>query len=154
MGWVCPWCTFVLGVGSSWGGFVSGVGLSWGGFVRCTFVRCMFVRCMFVGVYLGNTVTPFLTGMDSVIDEKISDMEEICKKWLYRFQSPLGRAVVAKTILYPKVIHIFSVIPMTQSTIKKVEAVLFRFVWGGEKKDMFFVVKIHNAGLKMVEWNS
>ena len=88
--------------------------------------------------YLGNTFTPFLTNMDSVIDDKITDMESIGKKWLYRFESPLGRSVVAKTILYPKVIHIFSVIPMTQSAIKKVEAVLFRFVWGGEKKRFVF----------------
>ena len=33
--------------------------------------------------------------------------------------------------------YLFSVIPMTQSAIKKVEAVLYRFVWGGEKKNIF-----------------
>ena len=29
--------------------------------------------------YLGNTFTPFLTDMESVIDEKITDMESIGK---------------------------------------------------------------------------
>ena len=105
--------------------------------------------------YLGNTFTPFLTNMDSVIEDKISDMESIGKKWLYRFESPLGRSVVAKTILYPKVIHIFSVIPMTQSAIKKVETVLFRFVWGGEKKRYVFCredsqCKFEDGGMELL----
>ena len=88
--------------------------------------------------YLGNIFTPLLQNMEAAIEEKIKEIEDVGKKWQYRFMTPLGRSVIAKTILYPKVIHIFSVIPVSQKVINKLEAVIYKFIWGGEKKRYVF----------------
>ena len=88
--------------------------------------------------YLGNLFSPFLLNMERAIDEKIEEIEKVGKKWQYRFMTPIGRSVIAKTILYPKVIHIFSVIPVSQKVIAKLESVILQFIWGGEKKRYVF----------------
>ena len=67
--------------------------------------------------YLGNTFTPFLENMDTEVDTKIEEIDKAGKTWKYRFMSPLGRSVIAKTILYPKAIHVLSVIPVTEKVI-------------------------------------
>ena len=85
--------------------------------------------------YLGYTFTPFLEDMDCNITDKLSEIEKAAKRWLYRFMSPLGRNIIAKCLLLPKVTHIFTAIPiLCQKAISNLETAIFDFIWGGKKK--------------------
>ena len=72
--------------------------------------------------------------MDENITQKIEEIIKLGRKWLYRYLTPLGRCIVAKSLLIPKVCHILSCVPVSTKTIDHLQREIFNFIWGGEKK--------------------
>ena len=76
--------------------------------------------------------------MDENITQKIEEIIKLGRKWLYRYLTPLGRCIVAKSLLIPKVCHILSCVPVSTKTIDHLQREIFNFIWGGEKKQPAF----------------
>ena len=88
--------------------------------------------------YLGMQFDNMLIYMDENITQKIEEIIKLGKKWLYRYLTPLGRSIVAKSLLIPKVCHILSCVPVSTKTIDHLQREIFNFIWGGEKKQPAF----------------
>ena len=65
----------------------------------------------------------------------MSEIDKITSYWKYRFLSPLGKAVIAKSLLLSKINHIaFSVPTLNKTMIKKIEDKIYGFIWSGPDK--------------------
>ena len=105
-------------------------------------------------MYLGIQFDRFLRFMDENITKKMEEIIEAGKKWFYRFLTPLGRSVIAKSLLIPKICHILSCVKVSPKVISKFQQKIFEFIWGGEKKRAAFArddaqVSSYEGGLNM-----
>ena len=67
---------------------------------------------------------------DLNIDQKMNEISTVIKHWNRRIISTLGRITVLKTILLPKLIHIFMSLPdPSVAKIKHLESIFFKFIW-------------------------
>ena len=81
---------------------------------------------------LGIKFNGDLTNLGDNIGKKLNEIDRIIANWKYRFLSPLGKAVIVKSLLLSKINHIAFIIPtITSSLIKRIEDKLFDFIWGG-----------------------
>ena len=84
---------------------------------------------------LGIQFDPSLNNMQLNIDKKIEEIAKTIGHWKNRFLSPIGKAVVAKTLLLSKLSHIALVLPsIDMRTIKKIEGMIYAFIWGGRDR--------------------
>ena len=84
---------------------------------------------------LGIKFDGSLSKLEENIASKIIEIDKIISCWKYRFLSPLGRAVIAKTLLLSKINHIaFAVPTLNKNTIKTIEDKIYDFIWKGSDK--------------------
>ena len=65
--------------------------------------------------------------------------------WQSRQLTPMGKITVLKTMTMSKFIHIFSVLPISESFVHKLHTIFFKFLWNnkpGKLKEKLFVVTI------------
>ena len=81
--------------------------------------------------FLGIDFTVDLIDMtDLNIDKTMNEISTVIKHWNRRIISTLGRITVLKTILLPKLIHIFMSLPdPSVAKIKHLESIFFKFIW-------------------------
>ena len=60
---------------------------------------------------LGISFNSNLENMEQNIWKMVEQIEKIIKNWKYRFTSPIGRCVVAKSLLLSKVNHVAFAVP-------------------------------------------
>ena len=71
---------------------------------------------------LGISFSSNLENMEQNIWKKVEQIESIIKNWKYRFMSPIGRCVVAKSLLLSKVNHVAFAVPSIEKRyIKLIE---------------------------------
>ena len=105
--------------------------------------------------YLGLLVDPFLERLDQNITIIMKDLVQLSKTWQYRFLTPLGRNVIAKSLFIPKICHIVSVVPqLDKKILDKFEDLIYDFIWGGKEKRRAFARKdaqvlTYDGGLNM-----
>ena len=63
--------------------------------------------------------------LNHILEATISDI----KKWQLRQLTPIGKITVLKTLILSKFIHIFSILPIPESFIRKLNAIFFKFLW-------------------------
>ena len=81
---------------------------------------------------LGIKFNGDLSNLRFNIELKMRDIDRTINHWKYRFLSPLGRAVIAKSFLLSKINHIAFVIPtINRKMIKRLEDKIYQFIWGG-----------------------
>ena len=84
---------------------------------------------------LGIKFNGTLSNLEINIESKMSEIDKITSYWKYRFLSPLGKAVIAKSLLLSKINHIaFSVPTLNKTMIKKIEDKIYGFIWSGPDK--------------------
>ena len=67
-------------------------------------------------------------------ENKIGEIEKAMSPWTQQSLTPLGRVLLVKSLLLSKFVYLFSVIENPEkSYMARLEALLFKFIWG--KKD-------------------
>ena len=80
---------------------------------------------------LGISFTGNLNNMDDNITKKLSEIDKIIGFWKYRFLTPIGKAVIAKSLLLSKINHIAFAIPtLKKELLSRVESKVYNFIWG------------------------
>ena len=83
---------------------------------------------------LGITFTTELKDMQTLnFEPKLLQIERDIKSWSKRHISPLGKITVIKSLLLPKLTHLFMALPRpSEQSIKKLEKTLFNFIWSNK----------------------
>ena len=105
--------------------------------------------------FLGITFTPNLENMLNLnFDKKLFEIKKDISSWKRRIISPLGKITVVKSILLPKLTHLFISLPNpSDMKIKELEKMFYKYIWN-EKPDRIarktIVQEYGKGGLKMV----
>ena len=88
---------------------------------------------------------------------KLATIKNVIKQWQKRRLSVLGKITVVKTILIPKLVHLFISIPKpTDTFIKDLENILYKFIWN--KKDRvarnMLIQDYKSGGCRMIQIHS
>ena len=86
-------------------------------------------------------------------NEKIQKIRSLIKLWNRRYLTPLGKITVIKTLLLPKLNHLFISIPNpSEQIIKELNNIFFSCLWDGPAKiKQNVVVKQYcEGGLRMI----
>ena len=80
---------------------------------------------------LGIWFTGDLTNMQRNFDEKITAVNKLIKKWIYRTLIVYGRICILKTLALPKLGYVIQVLPNPpQEKIQNLEKACTNFIWG------------------------
>ena len=86
--------------------------------------------------------------------EQLPKIAALIQQWKRRILTPIGRITVAKTLIIPKLNHLFISLPNpSQETISNLTTQLFRFIWGSncDKVKRKIVTQHHlQGGLNML----
>ena len=66
--------------------------------------------------------------------DKVSDIKKQIHLWNWRGLSLLGKVSVIKSLLLPKLIYIFSVLPTPSEFIALIQTIIYKFLWKGPDK--------------------
>ena len=84
---------------------------------------------------LGINFDAFLEKMEENFDLKIKEIQKTIDNWRFRLLTPLGRCVVAKTLLLSKLSHLAMVLPsLTKEKYKSIENLIYKYIWKGTDK--------------------
>lgn len=93
--------------------------------------------------------------LDLNYDLQIPKLYALIQQWKRRILTPIGRVTVAKTLILPKLNHLFISLPSPkQNIISMLTRELFKFIWGSQcdKVKRSTVTQIYTAGgLNMVD---
>ena len=108
-----------------------------------------------LGIYFKANLTD-ITHLN--LERKLTIVEKEIAQWNRRYITPIGKIAVIKSLLLSKLVHLFMALPNpSPSYVKKIEQMLFRFLWHN-KPDRVKRAKIiqsnHLDGLQMVDLTS
>ena len=85
---------------------------------------------------LGIHFNSKLENMEEInFDQKIGTLERDIQNWAKRNLTVLGKITVIKSLLLPKLTHLFLALPTpSKETIKRIENIFYKFI-GNEKQD-------------------
>ena len=85
--------------------------------------------------------------------EKLDKIQKVINIWNMRGLSLFGRVKIVKTLLIPKFLYASSIIQTPMETIKRMERMIFKFLWKGPDKVTrnSFVNSIKNGGLNLID---
>ena len=106
------------------------------------------IRCL--GVYLGHNKD---LNTKSNWDEKINLVEDMLDKWAKRNLTLFGKVQIIKTFAISKLVLPATLLPIPQNIIKRINKILYRFIWGSNDKiKRTKVIKdIKSGGLGMID---
>ena len=86
--------------------------------------------------------------------EKINEIRKILNNWSRRQIPPLGKITVVKTLVLPKLTHLFVNLPdPTEDLLNEFDKMCFKFLWDGKQSKISNNVVCQlqeDGGLKMV----
>ena len=92
---------------------------------------------------------------DINIEKKLIDMQREINKWSKRDLTPFGKVTVIKTLIISKIVHIFISLPSpSPKMFKKINAMLYEFLWDGKPDKMKRSIarnKIELGGIGMID---
>ena len=92
---------------------------------------------------------------DHNIKTKMPAIKKEIEQWNRRSLTPIGRISIVKALLLSKLVHLFMALPNpSESCIKELERLLFRFVWGGKNDKVKRTKLVQNHakdGLNMIQ---
>ena len=81
---------------------------------------------------LGMKFDSALANMEDNFDEKLVKIQNMLSNWSFRYLTPFGKITVIKSLALSKLSHVALVVPNpSKDKIKRIETVLYRFLWGG-----------------------
>ena len=90
-------------------------------------------------------------------EKKLEDLQKIINSWTRRKLTLLGRINIAKSLGLSKLIYNASVLSLPEEFAKKVDKIVFDFVWEGKPhkiKKTTLIGDKEKGGLKMMEFDS
>ena len=105
--------------------------------------------------FLGITFSVNLTDMEDLnYLPKLKEINNLIKSWSRRMLSTNGRITVVKTILLPRIVHLFISLPNPrENLIRELEKLLFSYIWN-RKNDRIarktIIQDYKHGGLRMV----
>ena len=66
--------------------------------------------------------------------DKISDIKKQIHLWSWRGLSLLGKVSIIKSLLLPKLIYIFSILPPPSEFVALIQTIIYKFLWKGPDK--------------------
>ena len=66
--------------------------------------------------------------------EKLDKIQKVINIWNMRGLSLFGRVTIVKTFLIPKLLYVSSIIQTPMEIIKRMERIIFKFLWKGPDK--------------------
>ena len=101
----------------------------------------------------------FCTNEDNIfranLEPKIKLFEKCLKQWQHRKLTLMGKITVIKNYALPKLVYVLSSLPdPTKTTIKKIETIMYDFIWDSKpariKRDVL-TMDYEKGGLKMID---
>ena len=106
-----------------------------------------------LGIYFGHDKEQ----VDSLNwESKIKALEQCLQKWSHPFLSLPGRITVAKNLGISKIIYLSSVLPVSDEIKKKINALLFNYIWKGKRdkvKRLTMIGTKPKGGMSMIDYN-
>ena len=85
---------------------------------------------------------------------KFKEIEQTIKQWRQRFITPIGKITLIKSLMLPKLIHLFQSLPNpTDDFFKKLNTLFFNYIWDGPTdrvKRETIIKQYSEGGLKML----
>ena len=66
--------------------------------------------------------------------DKISDIKKQIHLWSWRGLSLLGKVFIIKSLLLPKLIYVFSILPPPSEFVALIQTIIYKFLWKGPDK--------------------
>ena len=85
--------------------------------------------------------------------EKLDKIQKVINIWNMRGLSLFGRVTIVKTFLIPKLLYVSSIIQTPMEIIKRMERMIFKFLWKGPDKVTRHSVinSVKNGGLNLID---
>ena len=86
-------------------------------------------------------------------DKALAKAKKVINSWKYRNLTPIGKITVIKTLILSKFVHLFMIIPISNTFLNNIDKILYSFLWAGKpdrvsRKD---ICKTNlKGGLKMI----
>ena len=79
-----------------------------------------------LGIYFGNnsTICEYLNW-----EHKIGNIKKLLDIWKRRKMKLIGKIIILKSLLIPKIVYTATVLSISDETISKVESMLYKCVW-------------------------
>ena len=85
----------------------------------------------------------------------IDELPKRFNTWKKRYTTPLGRITILKTLILPKFIHLFTVLPKPNpNQIKQINSMFYKFIWNDKPekiKRAIVNMPSKKGGLKMID---
>ncbi len=135
--------TEAMGIGTEKGYAESESGIKWNNEA---------IRCL--GVYIGHNK---LLCQKHNWDDKLEEMQKLVDVWRLRNTTLIGKIVIIKSLLLPKIIYSALNTEIPDKMTDKLNTLLYKFLWGG-KNDRInrntIISKYEEGGLKMIHLKS
>ena len=88
--------------------------------------------------------------------EKLDTIEKLINIWSSRGLSLYGKVTIIKSLIIPKFVYVSSLLPTPKEVIKKLNQLLFKFLWKGVDKvtRLSAINEYENGGLKMIDFET
>ena len=85
--------------------------------------------------------------------EKLDKIQKVINIWNMRGLSSFGRMTIVKTLLIPKFLYVSSIIQTPMEIIKRMERMIFKFLWKGPDKvtQNSVINSIKNGGWNLID---
>ena len=85
--------------------------------------------------------------------EKLDKIQKLINLWNMRGLSLFGRVTIVKTFLIPKLLYVSSIIETPTDVIKRMERMIFQFLWKGPDKvtRLSVINSVENGGLNLTD---
>ena len=86
-------------------------------------------------------------------EEKLDKIQKVINIWNMRGLSLFGRVTIVKTFLIPKFLYVSSIIQTPMEIIKRMERMIFKFLWKGPDKvtRSSVINSVENGGLNLTD---
>ena len=109
-----------------------------------------------------------LLGIDFFLDSKktvnnnydkiLQKIHNTLQPWYFRWLSLLGKIQVIKSLIVPKLVHLFTALPVpSDAFLKNLDSIFYQFIWNGKRDRIArktLIGEIGNGGLKMIDISS
>ena len=109
--------------------------------------------------FLGINFSVNLEEMEALnFNKRILDIKKLIGSWSRRILTPIGKISVVKTIMIPKLTHLFISLPNpSDKIIDELRKLFFNFIWNNKPDRVARTTFYHNysqGGLKMIHLRS
>ena len=104
-----------------------------------------------LGLYRGTNLSDCYVRS---INESIKKMKNTLSMWKSRKLTIAGKALVLKSLVISKFLHISNLIPISDEYIKEIEQLLYEFLWNGKThkvRKSIIVQDYCRGGIKMID---